>query len=300
MRVELFRDLVSPGLMLQGAAKDSRVRTFGITDESVDMHNTTFALDGWDFDSRFMRNPLVLLNHGWSSDELPVIGRSAKPGQVGDRIEAQVEIFPVSLQPEADRVLGMVDAGVLGASIRATPDYESAVYNEDRETGDEWIDFWYPPLDFKRQTLIEWSVVIIGSNGNAVPTGRALDAKAFGTLAGMIGQARAAQVRAEQQAQAAQAHALGQVKNLPARLRKLLDRPELLDGAKVPEAPRAAPVQVPPPVPVEQPRVLELGGLTTEKIAELVGSAVDSRSKAKIEEELRVAEARRRGSLSLE
>jgi hypothetical protein len=290
------------GMMIPGADKASRVRTFGITDQSVDLHNTTFALDGWDFSSRFMRNPLVLLQHGFINDDLPVLGRSSLPKRVGDRIEAEVEMFPISLAPEADRVLGMVDAGVLGASIRASPDYATAEYNEDRETGDDWLDFFYPPLDFKRQTLTEWSVVVLGSNGNAVPAGRVAQAGELELLARLGLHGRALGEKARATASRDQAHALALVKNLPERLRKLVARPELADGKTPPDPARGVapvPVQVSPPVPVE--RVLELAdGLSLEKLGEMVGGAVDARASKRVEEELRVQSARRRGSLSLE
>jgi hypothetical protein len=37
-----------------------------------------------------------------------------------------------------------------------------------------WTDWVYPPLDFKRQDLIEFSVVYLPGNPNAVPPGRSL------------------------------------------------------------------------------------------------------------------------------
>lgn len=161
------------------AKPGERTRTFAITDDTVDRYNTTFDPGGWTF-RNFELNPVVLLNHGggWSStDELPILGRGDNIRREGNRILSDVTFFRKEDQgghPEVDRVLQLLDQGVLASSIRADVDPTAVEYNEDRETGDDWTDWLYPPLDFKRQDLIEFSIVYLPGNPNAVPPGRSL------------------------------------------------------------------------------------------------------------------------------
>jgi hypothetical protein len=47
-------------------------------------------------------------------------------------------------------------------------------YDASRETGDEWQDFFNPPLNYTAQELLEVSVVTIPANPEALPVGRDL------------------------------------------------------------------------------------------------------------------------------
>lgn len=139
-----------------------RTRRFVLSDESVDRYNTTFSADGWELEN-FERNPVVLWVH--NSYALPL-------GKASVRVEnkqllADVEFFDESVNPDAPRVMKMVDAGVLGVSVGAR--IIEAEYNEERESESEVENWWNPPLDFKRQELLEMSVVTVPGNPNALP-----------------------------------------------------------------------------------------------------------------------------------
>ena len=141
-----------------------RVRRVTVSDESVDRYNTTFAADGWET-RNFVKNPVVLWSH--RADALP-LGK-ATVSTSGKRLVADVEFFTEELNPDAPRVLRMLDDGVLAISHRFDPIEEE--YNAERERGD-WRDWAYPPIDYKRQELLEISVVTVPGNPNALPQGR--------------------------------------------------------------------------------------------------------------------------------
>lgn len=136
-----------------------RTRLVTVSDESVDRYNTTFAADGWET-GNFEKNPVLLWCH--QAGEEP-IGK-ATVSRKGDQLQANCEFFPVELNPRADRVLRMIDAGVLAVSHRFEPlEYK---YNLDRESSG---DGWYPPIDYLRQELLEISIVTVPGNANALP-----------------------------------------------------------------------------------------------------------------------------------
>lgn len=136
-----------------------RTRRVIVSDEAVDRYNTTFAADGWET-RNFEANPVLLWCH--QAGEEP-IGK-ATVSRKGDQLQADCEFFTADLNPRADRVLRMIDAGVLAVSHRFEPlEYK---YNLDRESSG---DGWYPPIDYLRQELLEVSIVTVPGNANALP-----------------------------------------------------------------------------------------------------------------------------------
>lgn len=145
----------------------SRVRPFVASSETVDSYNTIIKASAWDRDlEHFERNPVIFFGH--RSRELP-IGKG-KAGVESKRLMVDVDFFPLELNPLADQALRILDAGVMGLSVGFEPiEWE---YNESRETGDEWQDYFYPPLDFTRVKLLEASVVPLPANPDSFPVGR--------------------------------------------------------------------------------------------------------------------------------
>jgi len=244
---------------------DDRVRRFRVSDASVDRYNSTINVDGWELDN-FRKNPVVLLQHGYTSDDIPVIGKALRVEKVGDALEADLEFFTTKEHPEADRVLALVDRGVLATSVGFSP-IESQ-YAEERETGDEWKDFWSPPTDYLRQELLEISVVYLPGNANAVAEGRKLEADETELVLRMANHELAAPV----------------LRHMPVR------RPAPAVKPPAPTAPERAkaPARTEPPAPPPPPerRVLKV----PQNFAELVRSATA--------DEVRAALARRRGRLT--
>ncbi len=137
-----------------------RTRRVVVSDESVDRYNTTFRADGWET-GNFEKNPVLLWCH--QAGEEP-IGKALVSRGAGGKLLADCEFFTAELNPRADRVLRMLDAGVLAVSHRFEPlEYK---YNLDRESSG---DGWWPPIDYLRQELLEISIVTVPGNANALP-----------------------------------------------------------------------------------------------------------------------------------
>ena len=148
----------------EGAAP-SRVRSFVASSEAVDSYNTVIKSDAWDLE-RFTRNPVILFGH--ASRELPIGKGSA--GVKSKQLMLEVDFFDAEINPMAESAIRILDAGVMGVSVGFAPlEWE---YNEERETGDAWMDAFFPPLDYTRVELLEVSVVTIPANPDAFPVGR--------------------------------------------------------------------------------------------------------------------------------
>lgn len=164
----VVRREMAPNTEAQAAAEPaSRVRVFVASDSSVDRYNTTIAAEGWKLDN-YNRNPVVLWMH---DHRLPPLGKAIVTLE-GGKLMAAVEFLPPEVNPMAEQMLRTLDAGVLGISVGFEP--IKSEYNAARETGDEWQDLVYPPLDYIEQELLELSIVNVGGNAAALPDGRSL------------------------------------------------------------------------------------------------------------------------------
>ena len=139
-----------------------RVVRFTISTPSIDRENDTVAIEGWDLDA-FRRNPVVL----WAHDQrcLP-IGKAFDLDIEGDALKASVE-FVGSEVPEvgqrAEAVLQLCRSGFLSAtSVGFRPtEYDIATSRDDGES-------WFPPMNFLRQELLEFSIVTVPANSEAL------------------------------------------------------------------------------------------------------------------------------------
>lgn len=138
--------------------KENRQAEFVISTEAVDTYDTVFKIDGWDLE-RYQRSPIVFYNHkSWSDDPDMIIGTSEV------RIEGNQLIATVTFEennPVADKVWRKVQNGTLNmASIGANP-IEWRWGNFDKGENPDVIYF-------VRQELLEWSIVPVGSNPDAL------------------------------------------------------------------------------------------------------------------------------------
>lgn len=253
-----------------------RVRRVIVSDESVDRYNTTFAADGWET-RNFEANPVLLWCHEASS--LP-LGK-ASVIRAGKKLLADCEFFTAEMNPDADRVLRMLDAGVLAVSHRFEPIEQE--YNIDRETGD-WRDYMYPPIDFTKQELLEVSIVTVPGNANALPLRAMTDAADLRLVA-----------------QAAMVRSLEQPQHHDVRALKAAALAKRAAPAAPATEPVVAPVPMPAPVPAPEPelpldeQVVDIEGLDAAGVQQLVKEAVAE----VIEQRGRSAELRRRGDLEV-
>ena len=156
-----YRVLKTLPVLVENAG--ARRKRFIISTESVDRDNDTIALRGWVLDS-FARNPVVFYNH--ETYGYP-IGKAVEIGVSGSALKSVVEFMPSTVPngagEAAEAVWQMVEGGFLcAASVGFRPlEYTTA---KSRMSDDDW----WPALDFTKVELMEWSVVGIPANPDAV------------------------------------------------------------------------------------------------------------------------------------
>lgn len=139
---------------------DKRQAEFVISTEAVDTYGTVFKIDGWEL-KRYEQNPVVLYAHqSWSADPDIIIGTSEV--FVEDRqLIGRVTFEDAESNPLAEKVFKKVQAGILRmASIHA--DVSEAHWGVESQGEDPNV------LYFDKMELLEWSIVPIGSNPDAL------------------------------------------------------------------------------------------------------------------------------------
>lgn len=139
-------------------AIDEQARTveFTITTSNVDRDNDTIAADGWEL-AEFLKNPVVLWAHQY--DGLP-IGRAVDVTSTANGLVSRMQFPPKGLHAFADTVFEMLKGGFLNAvSVGFKP--KLAERNDDRGG-----------IDFLRQSLLEYSVVPVPANADALIVAR--------------------------------------------------------------------------------------------------------------------------------
>lgn len=166
MKMEaLNKSIALNGLVRAVEETESRTVEFVISTETIDRHGTVFMADGWDLDE-YRKNPIVAYQHetngSWLGDSDPdsIIGTSEVRIEDGKLI-ATATFEDAELNPKADKIYRKILAGTLRAAsvgVRPTEGHWG------REEAGENPDVLY----FTRQSLIEWSVVNIPSNPDAL------------------------------------------------------------------------------------------------------------------------------------
>lgn len=138
--------------------KEKRQAEFVISTEAVDTYDTVFKIDGWDLE-RYNRSPIVFYNHkSWSDDPDMIIGTSEV--RVEDNQLIALATFEEG-NPVADKVWTKIQNGTLRmASVGANP-IEWRWGDFDKGENPDVIYFI-------RTELLEWSIVPIGSNPDAL------------------------------------------------------------------------------------------------------------------------------------
>lgn len=140
----------------RGIDDEKRTCTFKITTGSVDRDNDTISPKGWDTGD-FMKNPVVLWAHDYSM--LPVaMAIDLVPTETG--LESTAQFPPKGLHPFADTVFEMVKLGMLNAT---SVGFRPLEFTRDEERGG---------LNFVRQSLLEWSIVPVPANAEALIVAR--------------------------------------------------------------------------------------------------------------------------------
>ena len=139
---------------------EKRQAEFVISTEAIDSYGTVFRLDGWDL-ARYENNPIVLYGHrSWDGNPDMIIG-TGEVFRDGDQLIGRVTFEDADINPLGDKVFRKVQAGTLRmASIGADPTKGHWGVEEAGEDPEV--------LYFDRQELLEFSIVPIGSNPEAL------------------------------------------------------------------------------------------------------------------------------------
>jgi len=133
---------------------------FVISTEAPDTYGTIFELSGWNLE-RYNRNPVVLYGHKSHSDNPDMVIGISEVRVDGDALVATVTFEDEETNPLAEKVFRKVQAGTLRmASVGA--DIHEGRYG-DFEQGENPDLFRFTNMD-----LLEWSIVPIGSNPDAL------------------------------------------------------------------------------------------------------------------------------------
>lgn len=136
-------------------AEGDRIYTWTISTASVDRDGDTIQVAGWETDAFLRAGGPVLWAHDYRG--LP-IGKSPWVKAVGASLKARVEFAPAEVYPFAETVRQLVDFGAIkSTSVGFRPDPKKAIWNEQRGG-----------FDFKGQELLEFSVVPVPSNPEAL------------------------------------------------------------------------------------------------------------------------------------
>jgi len=132
--------------------------SFTISTAAPDRDRDTLAVDGWQIDS-YLKNPVVLWAHDYSS--LP-IGRAVSVTPKGKALRAVAEFATAEMNPLAESVYQMLRAGFLNATSVGFRPLKHA-YDEERGG-----------FDFMEQELLEFSVVPVPANAQALQDAKSL------------------------------------------------------------------------------------------------------------------------------
>jgi HK97 family phage prohead protease len=144
------------------AATDSRTATFVFSDESVDRYGDVIFARGWDL-ANFNANPVALFGHDSGSVE-NVIGKAKNVRVEGSRLIGDIEFMGADVNPNAEAVYQMVKGGFLKTvSVGFQPIEWELAKDKNRPQG----------VNFKKQELLEISIVPIPANPNALVQAKA-------------------------------------------------------------------------------------------------------------------------------
>ena len=144
------------------ATGDKRELQFTISTDSVDRMGDTIDAKGWELDA-YRKNPVVLWAH--DNQSLPV-GKATKIWIEDGKLKAIAEFTPEGMAKFNDTIFDMLKGGFLNAvSVGFLPKEYKFTEDANRRFG----------IDFLKQELLEFSVVSVPANSEALVEGRASD-----------------------------------------------------------------------------------------------------------------------------
>lgn len=162
MEINLNKPVIREAVIraLSDKNKTNREAEFVISDETPDTYGTIFKISGWDL-KRYEKNPVVFYAHRSNSDNPDMLIGTSEVRVDGNQLIAVVRFENADINPVAEKVWQKIQAGTLRmASIGANP--------KRGHWGDEKLGENSDMIYFDEQELLEWSIVPIGSNPEAL------------------------------------------------------------------------------------------------------------------------------------
>lgn len=145
---------------LSDANKANREAEFVISTETPDTYDTVFKISGWNL-TRYEQNPVVFYAHRSYSDNPNLLIGTSEVRVENNQLIGVVRFEPAEINPIAETVWQKIQHGSLRmASIGANP--------KRGHWGDEKLGENPEIIYFDEQELLEWSIVPIGSNPEAL------------------------------------------------------------------------------------------------------------------------------------
>lgn len=129
-----------------------RKMSFTISTAAVDRDGDTIDPKGWDLGS-YSKNPVVLWAHDYSK---PPVGKAVNIKSTEHGLQADVEFLPQGMDPFADMIHDMCKGGFLNAT---SVGFRGMEYDEAQGR---------KGYDFKKQELLEFSIVPVPANPEAL------------------------------------------------------------------------------------------------------------------------------------
>jgi len=140
--------------------EDRRTVDFTISTDSLDRHGDRVMQDGWKLE-QFRKNPVVLWAHDY---EMLPVGKAKNVRVEDGKLKATAEFTPLGLVKFNDIVFDLLKGGFLNAtSVGFSPRKWVWAEADDRRFG----------IDFQECDLLEFSIVPIPANPDALIEGRA-------------------------------------------------------------------------------------------------------------------------------
>lgn len=140
---------------IKGINEKDRTIDFVISTDHVDRDSDTINVNGWDL-SDYNKNPVVLFGHDYGK---PPVARAIRTRVSDGKLKSTAQFADRETYEFADTVFRLLMGGYLNAvSVGFTPLEWSFTEDDDRSFG----------VDFKRQKLLEYSVVPVPANPNAL------------------------------------------------------------------------------------------------------------------------------------
>ena len=142
--------------VIKAEETEGRTVKFAVSKNSVDRDNDTIKQAGWTLDN-FKKNPVVPFGHNYK--DLP-IAKSLTIDIIKNQLVSVAEFVSKEIYPFADTVYQMIKGGFLNAT---SVGFKALAYEQNDERGG---------YDFLKQELLEYSVVPIPSNPDALVQAR--------------------------------------------------------------------------------------------------------------------------------